>query len=81
MQIKHLMKQLKKERFEELILEIFILVFMLNGRKTHGNNLRSGRTLIKSIIAQIIMMLVLINMVLSVKHRQDFGKIKDGLIL
>ena len=30
--------------------------------------------------AQVIMMLVLINMVLSVEHRYDFGKIKAGLI-
>ena len=35
----------------------------------------------KSIIAQIIMMLVLINMVLNVEHHYDFGKIKDGFIL
>ena len=32
------------------------------------------------IIAQIIMMLVLINMALSVKHHQDSGKIMDELI-
>ena len=36
--------------------------------------------MIRSIIAQVIMMLVLINMVLSVEHRYDFGKIKAGLI-
>ena len=32
-QIKHLLKQLKKEHLEELILEIFILVLMINGIK------------------------------------------------
>ena len=39
------------------------------------------KILIRSIIAQIIMMLVLINMVSSVEHHQDFGKIKDGFVL
>ena len=33
----------------------------------------------KSFIAQIIMIVVLINMVLNAKHRHDIGKIKAGL--
>ena len=36
--------------------------------------------LIKSIIVQNIMMLVLISIVLNVKHRLNFGKIKAGLM-
>ena len=34
----------------------------------------------KSIIAQVIMTLVSINMVLNVEHRYDFGKIRVGLM-
>ena len=30
---------IKKELLEELILEIFILVLIINGLKTHGKNL------------------------------------------
>ena len=42
----------------------------VNGKwyKKHGQNLMSWKILIKSIIAQIIMMSVLINMVSSVEH-------------
>ena len=40
--------------------------------KTHEKNL---------MIHKIIMMLMLTNMVLNVKHHLDFGKIMDGLIL
>ena len=54
---------------------------MVNGIESHGKNLMNYKILIQSIIAQIIMMLVLINMVSSVEHHRDFGKIKDGLIL
>ena len=39
------------------------------------------KTLIKNFIAQIIMMLVSINMVLNVEHHSDFYKLLDGLIL
>ena len=39
------------------------------GTKSHGNNLISWKILIKSIIALVITMLVLINMVLNVEHR------------
>ena len=60
---------IKKARLKGHILQIFILVLMKNGTKSHGKNLISWKNLIKSIIPQIIMMLVLINMVLSVKHR------------
>ena len=38
------------------------------------------KILIRSFIAQVIMMLVLINMVLNAGHRKDFGKIKIGLM-
>ena len=41
---------------------------MVNGIESHGKNLMSWGILIKSIITQIIMMLVLINMVLNVEH-------------
>ena len=49
--------------------------------ESHGKNLKSWEILIKNIIAQVIMMLVLINMALNVEHHKDFGKIMDGLIL
>ena len=39
-----------------------------NGIEIHGKNLMSEEILIKSIIAQIIMMLVLINVVLNVER-------------
>ena len=38
-QIKHLLKQVKKAHLEEPILETFILVLMVNGRKGRGKNL------------------------------------------
>ena len=41
---------------------------MVNGIESHGKNLMSEKILIKSIIAQIIMMLVLTKMVSSVEH-------------
>ena len=43
-------------------------MLMANGIESHGKNLMSSKILIRSIIAQIIIMLVLINMVLNVKH-------------
>ena len=46
----------------------YILMLMLNGTESHGKNLMSWEILIKSIIAQIIMVLVLINVVLNVEH-------------
>ena len=46
----------------------FILVLMVNGVEIHGKNLISWKILFRSIIAQTIMMLVLVNMVLNVKH-------------
>ena len=66
---------------EGLISETFILVLMVNGTKSHEKNVMSWEILIKSIIAHVVMMLVLINMVLNVKHRLDFGNIMGGLIL
>ena len=54
---------------------------VVNGTEIHGKNLMSWERLIKSIIAQIITMLVFINIVLNVEHHQDFGKMKVGLIL
>ena len=47
---------------------------MESGTESHGKNL------IRGIIAQVIMMLMLINMVLNVKHCKDFGKIKVRLM-
>ena len=63
---------------EKLFLETFIIVLIVNGTESHGKNLMTWEILI---IAQIIMMLVLINMVLNVEHHHDFGKIKVGLML
>ena len=53
---------------EELVLETFTLVLIENGTESHGKNLMSWEILIKSIIAQIIMMFVLIDGVLNVEH-------------
>ena len=53
---------------EELISETFILVLMKSGTESHGKNLMIWKILIRSIIVQIIMTLVLINIVLNVKH-------------
>ena len=46
-----------------------ILVLMGSGTKNHGKNLISLKILIKSIVVQIITVLVLINMVLNAEHR------------
>ena len=46
----------------------FILVLMVNGIESHGKNLIRWEILIRSIIGQIIKMLVLINIVLNVEH-------------
>ena len=54
---------------------------MVNGIESYGKSFSVLKTLIKSNVAQVIMMLVLINMVLNVEHHLDFGKIKNGLIL
>ena len=45
--------------------------YSVNGKwlKSCGKNLISWKRLIRSIIGQVIMMLVLINMVLNVEHR------------
>ena len=40
-QIKHLLKYLKKVHLEKLILEIFSLVLIENGIGSHGKNLMS----------------------------------------
>ena len=51
-------------------------MLMESGIKNHGKNSISWKILIRSIIAQVIMIAVLINMVLDVEHREDFGKKK-----
>ena len=56
-------------RLEVLILEIFILMSMENGTKSHGKNLISQNKFDRSIIVQAIRMLVLKNMVLNAEHR------------
>ena len=48
--------------------QAFILVLIVKGIESHGKNLMSQKTLIKIIIAQIIVMLVLINIKLNVDH-------------
>ena len=55
-------------RLEEPILGTFILVLMGSGTENPGKNSISWKVLIKSIIAQIIMMLVSINMVLNAEY-------------
>ena len=52
---------------------------MINVIESHGKNLISWKIFIKSIIAQIIVMLVLTNMKLNVVHQEDFGKIKGSI--
>ena len=59
---------IKEVHSEEHILETFFLMLMVNGTENYGNNLISWKILVRSFIAQLIMMLVLINMVLSVEH-------------
>ena len=56
------------------------LMLMTSGSKIHWKNLISWKILIKSIIVRTIIMLVLINMVLNVEHRWDFGRIMAGLM-
>ena len=70
---------IKGDASEEHISETFILVLMKSGTKSHGKNLISLKILIKNIIVQIIIF-VLINMLLSVEHHLNFGKIKVGLM-
>ena len=62
-------EELKKVRLAVLILETFILVLLESGTENHEKNLISWKILIKSIITQIIRMLVSKNMVLNVVHR------------
>ena len=59
---------IKEEHLEGLILEIFILMLIIDCIKSHGKNLMSQRILIRIIIAQIIKMLMLINVKLNVEH-------------
>ena len=54
---------------------------MVNGTESRRKNLMGWEILIRSVISQIIMVLVVINMVLNVEHHYDFGKINVGLIL
>ena len=68
-------------RLEVLILETFILVLMESGTKSHGKNLASWKILIKSVIAETIIMSVSINMVLNAQYFSDFGKIRVGLMI
>ena len=51
-----------------------------SGIKNHGKNLIGWKILISSIIVQIIMMSVSINMVLNAEHRKEFWKIRVGLM-
>ena len=66
---------------EELSSEIFILALIINVIKFHGKNLMMQKIMTRITIAQIIMMLMLINMVLIVEYDKDFGKIEFELIL
>ena len=62
-------EELKKVRLAVLILETFILVLLESGTENHEKNLISWKILIRSIITQIIRMLVSKNMVLNAVHR------------
>ena len=53
---------------------------MKSCNERHGKNLISLKILIRIFIAQVIMMLVLINMMLNVEHRKDFRKVKGVLM-
>ena len=68
MQIKHLVKVIQKNAFGGTYFRDVYSGLMESGTKSHGKNLISWNILIKSIIAQIITILVLINMVLNVEH-------------
>ena len=67
-------------RLEVLIFNTIIQVLIKSGAKSHGKNSISWKIFIRSIIARVIMVVVLINMVLNVEHRYDFGKRKIGLM-
>ena len=60
---------IKKGRLDDCISEAFILVLLESGTKNPGKNLISWKILIRSIIAQIVMMSVSINMMLNAEHR------------
>ena len=72
---------IKKRAFGGTYFRGIYVVLMVNGMESHEKNLMSLKILIKSITAQLIIMLVLINTVLNVEHHYDFGKIKDGFLL
>ena len=68
MQIRHLLKVINEDAFDGTYFREFILVLMGSGTESHGKSLISWKILIRSIIAQVIMTLVLINMLLNVEH-------------
>ena len=68
-------------RLEKLISEMFNVVLMVSGMNSHGKNLMTQKILIRIIIAQVSMILMLINIKPNVEHHYDFGRIKAGLIL
>ena len=51
-----------------LVLMVFILVLMVNGTEKRGNNLMNLKIMIKIILAEIIMMLMWINIKSIVEH-------------
>ena len=57
-----------REGFGGMYFRGTILVLLESSTKSHGKNSISWKILIRSIIAQIIMSWVLINMVLNVEH-------------
>ena len=56
-------ERIKGAAFGRTYFETFILVLMVNGPESRGKNLMSSEILIRSIIIQIIVMLVLIDLV------------------
>ena len=56
-QIKHPLKELKKDHLVEFILDTFTQVLMESGTELHGKSSMNWKKLIKNTILQIVMML------------------------
>ena len=69
-QIKHLLKKLKKFHLEEPTLEIFILILMVNGIENHGKTwIVKLKNIDQKYYCSNIMTLTLINIMLNVEHQ------------
>ena len=61
-------EEIKEGAFGGAYFRDIYFVLMKSGTESHGKNLISWKILIRSIIAQVIMSWVLINMVLNAEH-------------